>query len=107
MDRRSAKQNMKIFIRHVAMLLLFPVALVAVDAVAADSREKNEPKVVTGMSIVGNDETPKSLYIVPWKDLRVGKDVSFTSSVLNEGLSPVDKRNFIRELDLYTKDYSK
>lgn len=98
---------MKIFIRHIAKILLFPAVFVAVNAVAADTRDENEPKVVTGMSIVGNDETPKSLYIVPWKDLRVGKDVSFTSSVLNEGLSPVDKINFIRELDLYTKDYSK
>lgn len=82
---------------YVAFVLLFP----AVVAAAEDRREESEPKVVSGMSIVGNDETPKSLYIVPWKDSKVGKEVKFTSSMLNEELGPVDKSDFIRELDFY------
>ena len=91
------------FIRYVANILLLLAVIDAADAVAADRSDENEPKVVSGMSIVGNDETPKSLYIVPWKDLKVGKEANFTSSVLNEEPGPVDKSDFIRELDFYTK----
>jgi hypothetical protein len=80
-----------------AYALLFP----AVVSAAVDKRVDNEPKVVTGMSIVGNNETPKSLSIVPWKSSEVSKEVNFTSGILNEELRPVDKSDFIRELDLY------
>jgi hypothetical protein len=82
---------------YVACALLLP----SVIAEAGEKRDQSEPKVVSGMSIVGNDETPKSLYIVPWKNSEVGKEVNFTSSVLNEELRPVDKADFIRELDFY------
>jgi hypothetical protein len=85
------------YLRYAAYALWFP----AVIATAADRRVENEPKMVSGMSIVGNDETPKSLYIVPWKNSEVGKEVNFTSSILNEELRPVDKVDFIRELDYY------
>jgi hypothetical protein len=57
-------------------------------------------KKLAGMSIVGNDEAPKSLVIVPWKssDLGDGLDVS---RVLDDGRQPVDRDVFIRELDYY------
>jgi hypothetical protein len=84
-------------LHYVVYALLLPVAVAA----AEDRRDQSEPKVVSGMSIVGNDETPKSLYIVPWKNSEVGKEVNFTPSILNEELKPVDKSEFIRELDLY------
>lgn len=85
-------------LRYVAYGLLLP----AVIAAAEDRRDGSEPKVVSGMSIVGNsEETPKSLYIVPWKNSEVGREVNFTPSILNEELSPVDKSDFIRQLDFY------
>lgn len=85
-------------LRYVACALLFP----AVIAAAGERRDESEPKVVPGMSIVGNsEETPKSLYIVPWKNSEVGREVNFTSGILNGELSPVDKSDFIRELDFY------
>jgi len=40
------------------------------------------------MSIVGNDEAPKSLYIVPWKSSEVGVEPSL-HTMLNEGDAPV------------------
>lgn len=85
--------------RHLAYVLWFPAAL----AVAADKRDGGEPKQVSGMSIVGNNESPKSLYIVPWKAPEVGRDISFKSSILNEELSPVDKSDFIREIESYKR----
>lgn len=96
------------YIRYAAFALLLP----AVIAVAEDKRDKakrnkNEPKVVPGMSIVGNNEAPKSLYIVPWKDVEVEREetpitnIKFSSSIPKEELKPIDKGNFIRELDVY------
>jgi hypothetical protein len=81
------------------LALLFPVVVSA----AVDKRVDNEPKLVPGMSIVGNNETPKSLSFVPWGSSEVSKEVNFTSGVINEELRPVDKSDFIRELDLYRK----
>ena len=57
-------------------------------------------KMVDGMSIVGNDEAPKSLAIVPWKASRVGESLDF-SSTLGDGVDPVDKEVFMRALDYY------
>ena len=85
------------YIRYAAYLLLAHAGMAA----AGDGREEGEPKVISGMSIVGNDETAKSLYIVPWKSSEVGKVAGLSSSVLNEELKPVDKKSFIRELDFY------
>jgi len=55
-----------------------------------------------GISIVGNSELPKSLYIVPWKapDKRAsaGKPVN---SLINEILSPVERESFQRRLKYF------
>ena len=52
------------------------------------------------MSIVGNDEAPKSLYIVPWKSSELGVETSL-STKLNEGDMPVDRDVFKRQLEFY------
>lgn len=81
---------------HVLLiLLLLPFALVA------EEGGDDEPKVVSGMSITGNNETPKSLYIVPWKTSEIGTETQLTSSLLNEDMAPVDRPVFMRELDFY------
>ena len=53
-----------------------------------------------GMSIVGNDEAPKSLVIVPWKSAELG-DTLDVSRALDDGRRPVDREVFMRELDYY------
>ena len=72
-------------------------------ALAADKVKKSESdaKEVSGMSIVGNNETPKSLVIVPWKSSEIGQENKLNSNLLNDGLTPVDKDVFMRELDFY------
>jgi hypothetical protein len=57
-------------------------------------------KELSGMSIVGNDEAPKSLYIVPWKSSEIGVETSM-SMMLNENAVPVDRDVFMRQLDFY------
>ena len=58
-------------------------------------------KTLSGISIIGNKDTPKSLYIVPWRSSDLGLETDLSSSLLNEGLHPVDKDVFIRELNFY------
>lgn len=60
-----------------------------------------EVKAISGMSIVGNNEAPKSLYIVPWKSSEIGMETDLSSNLLNESLTPVDKDVFLREIDFY------
>ncbi len=60
-----------------------------------------EAKELSGISIIGNKEAPKSLYIVPWKDSQVGVETSLTSGLLDERMQPVDREVFMRELEYY------
>jgi hypothetical protein len=57
----------------------------------------DSPKTMSGMSILGNEEAPKSLVIVPWKSSRLGDEVTL-SDTLDDRAQPVDKDVFLREL---------
>lgn len=83
-------------------LCLCVVLFSAVMATAqdADSDKGSETKELSGMSIVGNDEAPKSLYIVPWKSSEIGVETSL-DMMLNEGDVPVDRDVFMRQLEFY------
>jgi hypothetical protein len=83
-----------------AAYLLLMVSLLST-AQAKDAK-KNEAKELSGISIVGNEEAPKSLFIVPWKSSELGDENSLSSSLLNEKMVPVDKEVFQRELDFYS-----
>lgn len=85
------------YVRYVACVLIFPAAVIA----AENPLSENEEKVVSGMSILGNDETPKSLYIVPWKSTGDGTAKNLTSGNLDDEIKPVDKDEFIRDLENY------
>lgn len=58
------------------------------------------PKTLSGMSILGNEEAPKSLVIIPWKSSELGDDISL-SDTLDDRARPVDKEVFLRELSFY------
>ena len=58
------------------------------------------PKTMSGMSILGNEEAPKSLVIIPWKSSKLGDDISL-SDTLDDRAQPVDKEVFLRELRFY------
>ena len=60
----------------------------------------NSPKTLSGMSILGNEEAPKSLVIIPWKSSELGDDISLTDT-LDDRAQPVDKEVFLRELRFY------
>jgi hypothetical protein len=53
-----------------------------------------------GMSVLGNQEAPTSLVIVPWKSSEVGRATGI-SPMLDDSRQPVDKEVFMRELRYY------
>jgi hypothetical protein len=53
-----------------------------------------------GMSVLGNQEAPKALVIVPWKSSDVGRAMG-VSPMLDDSRLPVDKEVFMRELRYY------
>jgi len=66
-----------------------------------------EPKLTSvpgskalGMSVLGNQEAPTSLVIVPWKSSEVGRATGI-SPMLDDSRQPVDKEVFMRELRYY------
>ncbi len=71
---------------------------------SAEGKAKNSVKAkeqkLGGMSIVGNDEAPKSLAIVPWKSSQLGETLDALKA-LDGGRQPVDRDVFARQLDYY------
>src|SRR5438876_11666872 len=53
-----------------------------------------------GMSILGNQEAPKALVIVPWKRSELG-NVPGISTLLDDSRKPIDKEVFMRMLSYY------
>jgi hypothetical protein len=79
-------------------VVLFPAVMAT--AQDLDKDKESEAKELSGMSIVGNDEAPKSLYIVPWKSSEIGVETGL-DMMFNEGVVPVDRDVFMRQLEFY------
>jgi hypothetical protein len=98
------------FIRIFTLLVLTSTSLLAQtpgeappDSTAATEPKDDgieRPKAMSGMSILGNEEAPKSLVIIPWKSSELGDDISLTDT-LDDRARPVDKEVFLRELSFY------
>jgi hypothetical protein len=69
-------------------------------APAATDAKSADAKTLAGISILGNQEAPKSLVIVPWKGSEIG-DMPSLSRLLDDSVQPVDKDVFMRELSYY------
>jgi hypothetical protein len=88
-------------------LLLICAAAAADDPASAGKEPPQQQKVqgntdvkMSGMSVLGNEEAPKSLVIVPWKSSQLG-DAPGLSKLLDDSTQPVDKEVFLRELAYY------
>jgi len=84
---------------RITLACLLTSVLTAAVATAAEEEGQGD-KVLSGMSVVGNDEAPKSLVIVPWKSSGLGDAIDL-SSVRDDGHGPVDREVFRRQLDYY------
>ena len=63
-------------------------------------QKQGDAKVISGMSILGNQEAPKSLVIVPWKSSEIGNSMDI-ETMLDDSRQPVDKEVFMRALRYY------
>src|SRR5574342_476788 len=91
---------LRILLCCIALLLLNGAAEAKEAADPGDKQKAGGDKQLSGMSIVGNDEAPKSLVIVPWKSSDLGSALD-VSRALDDGRQPVDRDVFTRELDYY------
>ena len=103
-------------IRNVALMLLLATSVVlADDAPAAkqdtgaartkaekkeEKKEEKKDDANLGMSILGNQEAPKALVIVPWKSSQIGASLG-VSTLLDDSRQPVDKEVFMRALSYF------
>ena len=85
-------------IRNLVLIMFLSFAM---SGISYAEKKKIEVKALSGISIIGNKDAPKSLYIVPWRSSDLGIETDLNSSLLNEGMHPVDKDVFIRELNFY------
>jgi len=69
-------------------------------AVPAAGASPTDPKSMSGMSILGNQDAPKSLVIVPWKSSEIGNGIG-VSRALDTSIRAVDRDVFMRELKYY------
>ena len=79
--------------------LLLISLLVASPAWAADAATKEG---TTGTNVIGTQEAPTVLNVVPWKDKEVQLEKKDpTSSLLNRVLEPLDQEVLLREVEYY------
>jgi len=97
-------------------ILIFGLVLISTMSLAEESKDETSeveedstevqgdgiasPKTMSGMSILGNEEAPKALVIIPWKSSEMGDQIML-SDTLDELARPVDKEVFLRELTFY------
>lgn len=73
------------------VLLSFSFSLLAEDRIKLES-----------ISIIGNKELPKMLYIVPWKTSELPDlNAPPIESLIDEALAPIDRDNFKRKIHYY------
>jgi len=93
------KMNMYRIVTFSVCLALLPAFTTMAQEDGQKKKEQisSEAKELSGMSIIGNDEAPKSLYIVPWKSSQLGEETSLTM-LLDGKAAPLDREVFLRWL---------
>ena len=76
-------------------------AILQTPVMAQEKKVDTDVKELSGISIIGNQEAPKSLYIVPWQNSEVGVATSLQSGLFDDSMRPLYKEVFLRELNFY------
>ena len=84
--------------KHVFLLII--ALFLCASVRAQESGAATEAKTLSGMSVLGNNEAPKALVIVPWKSSQIGDGIGVVESLSNRPM-PIDREVFARELDYY------
>jgi hypothetical protein len=94
-------------IKAILNIVMVVFLMLSAVAIAEEKKVDAEVKELSGISIIGNKEAPKSLYIVPWQNSEVGVATSLNSGLLDDSMRPLDKEVFLRELDFYELSHGK
>lgn len=71
-------------------------------APVADGNQSENIKKLEGISIIGDKEAPKSLYIVPWQTAELKQSTSLTARMTDQYFQAVDRASFLQHLRLHT-----
>jgi len=81
----------------------FAMVAVTQNAVAEDQLDRLD---LEATSVTGNQELPKVLYIVPWKESGIGDLTGKpVNSLLDEALAPLDREVFQRQVSYFEQLY--
>ena len=103
-----------ISILAVSLVLVAPALAEESQATASDeaveapvaSRVQADQLLLDQTSVRGNQELPRVLYIVPWKDSELGDVVGKpVNSLIDEVLNPVDRDVFLRQTKYFNQLY--
>ena len=70
-------------------------------AAAADDKPAGDIKQLTGISIVGDREAPKSLYIVPWHKAEHTQNTRLSTRLTDNTMHALDRDTLLQQLQLY------
>jgi len=84
-------------------LLFFTLLMfILIQPLLSAEAESEEVLNLRGMTVIGNQELPKSLIVVPWKQSELGELLEHSmDSLLDSGMQPLDREVFERKLDYY------
>ena len=88
-------------LNRIIFWLIFTATILPASVMSQENKVDTEVKELLGISIIGNQEAPKSLYIVPWQNSEVGVATSLQSGLFDDSMRPLDKEVFLRELNFY------
>ncbi len=94
------------------VLFLLPLLMFSLSSAAADetkpaakkTTEQRDVLQLDSSAVTGNQELPKVLYIVPWKDAGMSDLAGLpVNSLLDEVLAPIDREVFKRQIRYYNQ----
>jgi hypothetical protein len=92
------------YVNYVRHLLAAFAILCALGVQAQDGPRQIDRLELDSSSITGNEELPKIMYIVPWKETDVGDlQGKPANSLLDEVLEPVDREVFRRQVRYFSQ----
>lgn len=86
--------------RSLNIIIALTALSVATDAVAEDDKQPDDIKQLKGISIVGDEEAPRSLYIVPWHTAEYQQNTSLSSGYIDNDMQALDRSSFLQQLRL-------
>ena len=86
---------------RIKIIITLTVLMAVTGAIAADDNQPDDIKQIKGISIVGNKEAPKSLYIVPWHKAEHKQNTSLSTNLVDNEMHAVDLDPFLQQLRLY------